>query len=88
MNLYAGLLFQGGYIADPKLAVMLAKERPAAEPATDVDAGRGPAPEPSQGWLSRAHWLLEELTLLGGRPVTRDHLDDLDEPFPTLHPCR
>ena len=82
MNIYQGLLFQSGHIADPKLALSLAR--------SDATAKTTPA-EPSaprpHALADRLRWILEELVLLGGRPVSTQHLDDIDEPFPTLHPC-
>ena len=38
-------------------------------------------------FIESVRWLAEELVVLGGRPVSRAHLDDLEEPVPTLHPC-
>ena len=77
MNIYQGLLFQSGHIADPKLALSLAR----SDTATPAPAAK------SQTLADRVRWILEELVLLGGRPVSPQHFDDIDEPFPTLHPC-
>ena len=33
----------------------------------------------------KARWWWDELALLGGRPMTVRHNDDIDEPFPPLH---
>jgi hypothetical protein len=79
MNLYHGLLFQSGHIADAKLAISLARS-PESSPST---AGR---PSTRSSVSARLHWLLEELVLLGGRPVSKDRNDDLNDPFPPLHP--
>ena len=81
MNLYQSLLFQNGHIADAKLALSLAQ----TEAADDA-----PTAPPLSHLRKRSHglrWVLEELVLLGGRPVSSQHFDDIDEPFPTLHPC-
>lgn len=83
MNIYHDLLFQGGHIADAKLALTLVRAQDAAE-ATTTDS----TPCAPRTFAQRLRWLFEELALLGGRPLSRLHLDDLDEPFPTLHPCR
>ncbi|HEY2344841.1 MAG TPA: hypothetical protein VGH80_03035 [Xanthomonadaceae bacterium] len=82
MNIYHGLLFQSGHITDPQLALRLGRARETVEPVA--------APPESAGHrrMSRLRWLLEELVLLGGRPVSKHHNDDLEEPFPTLHPCQ
>jgi hypothetical protein len=79
MNIYQGLLFQSGHIADPKLALSLAR--------SEAETKTSGQPSPTHTLAERLRWILEELVLLGGRPVSREHLDDLDEPFPTLHPC-
>ncbi len=81
MNIYQSLLFQNGHIADAKLALSLVQ--------TDTANDDAATPPPSR-LRKRSHglrWVLEELVLLGGRPVSSQHLDDIDEPFPTLHPC-
>jgi len=80
MNPYHGLLFMHGHIADPKLAMSLGRSN--ATPAQI-----SPSPKPASHWLGRLRWLVEEFVLLGGRPVSRQHLDDIEEPFPPLHPC-
>jgi hypothetical protein len=72
-------LFSNGHIADPELALSLAGTDAATEPKQPPELQRHPNP-------GRLRWLFEELVLLGGRPVSREHLDDLDEPFPQLHP--
>ena len=82
MNLFHGLLFQSGHIADPELAIRLGRERRAEGPVASA-----PPPATQRLRTSRLRWLLEEMVLLGGRPVSKHHNDDLDEPFPTLHPC-
>jgi hypothetical protein len=78
MNPYIGLLLQKGHITDPQLVLLLS--RSVTEPAPEA------APKPGI-WRSRVRWLLEEMKLLGGRPLPRDRFDDIDEPFPTLHGC-
>ena len=82
MNIYHDLLFQGGHIADAKLALTLAHAQNAAAAAT-IEV----TPCTPRAFAQRLRWLFEELVLLGGRPVSTQHLDDIDEPFPTLHPC-
>ena len=85
MNIYHGLLFQSGYITDPKLALRLGR---AAEPQANTRQVSQPSlPGRPRRLATGLRWLLEELVLLGGRPMSTCHHDDLDEPFPTLHPC-
>lgn len=82
MNIYHGLLFQSGHIADPQLALRLGRAGERRETAAS------PSPPPVRHRrFARLRWLMEELVLLGGRPVSKSHVDDLDEPFPNLHPC-
>jgi hypothetical protein len=81
MNIYQGLLFQSGHIADPKLALSLAQSEAASEASVQATSAG------AHTLAERLRWILEELVLLGGRPVSREHFDDIDEPFPALHPC-
>ncbi|HTA63959.1 MAG TPA: hypothetical protein VK753_00515 [Xanthomonadaceae bacterium] len=84
MNIFHGLLFQSGHIFDPKLAMRLGREREArGQVASEPPPQKPTRPRP----MRSLRWLLEELVLLGGRPVSKHHVDDLEEPFPPLHPC-
>jgi hypothetical protein len=85
MNLYTGLLFQSGHIADAKLAIRLAQSpsETVQQSSPSVVVGRAHR----RSFSERVRWLVEELVLLGGRPVSNHHLDDIDEPFPPLHRC-
>lgn len=96
MNLYHGLLFQNGHITDVQLARTLAADRPAtasgsaatvpsAGPSVHAIAARRLAR--ATAFIEALRWLAEELRLLGGRPVSPGHLDDINEPFPPVHPC-
>ena len=78
-----GLMFLDGSFTTPESLA----PSPQSEPAP-VDAIPKPAeiirPQPAS--LSRkALWLLDDLQLLGGRPMTSGRNDDIDEPFPRLH---
>jgi hypothetical protein len=67
MNLYSGLLFLHGHIADPTLAVSLAADRaPRLVPPVT---------------RSRSMDLFKSLMYLGGRPMHSGHNYDLEEPF-------
>jgi len=77
MNLYKGLLFLHGHVADTDLARRLDDDVPPAAPA----ARRVPARR-SHVWRA----LLRNLWMLGGRPMTAGHNDDLEEPFERV-PC-
>jgi prepilin-type processing-associated H-X9-DG protein len=90
MNIYAGLLFLDGHVADPRLASDLA--RPAAE--SPQAAGGQPPSRPHPGahrvrvpraFRRGATRLMRNLVFLGGRPMTAGHNDDLDEPFAQPH---
>jgi hypothetical protein len=80
MNIYHGLLFSRGHVTDPATAMLLARSLAAYEPARIPLRKQAEPP-------GRLRWFFEELVLLSGRPVSQQHLDDLDEPFPPLHPC-
>lgn len=90
MNIYAGLLFLDGHVADPRLASDLA--RPAAE-SPPAAAGQPPSrPRPGahrvrvpRAFRRGATRLMRDLVFLGGRPMTAGHNDDLDEPFAQPH---
>lgn len=95
MNIYTGLLFQHGHIADARLAVSLATARSEsddAEPRAASHRGmplrssRGTGRDPSQPEPRRqAMNLFQTLMFLGGRPMIAGHNDDIDEPFPQTY---
>jgi len=95
MNIYTGLLFQHGHIADARLAVSLARVRPESDDADTGAAAHRAAPsrstrdasrDPSHPQLRRqAMRLFQTLMFLGGRPMTAGHNDDIDEPFPQTY---
>ena len=78
-----GMTFIEGSIATP--ASLLERERPVpGGPAQPLPQDE-PAKAPAASLQRRALWLLDSLLLLGGRPETVRHHDDIDEPFPPLH---
>ena len=95
MNIYTGLLFQHGHIADARLAVSLAKARSEPDDADDEAtalrdapsrANRGASRDPSHHQPRRQTMnLFQTLMFLGGRPMTAGHNDDIDEPFPQTY---
>ena len=95
MNIYTGLLFQHGHIADARLAVSLATVRPEPDDADGEAAAHRDAPfrstrgagrDPSHHQPRRqAMNLFQTLMFLGGRPMTAGHNDDIDEPFPQTY---
>ena len=98
MNIYTGLLFQHGHIADARLAVSLATVRPApdgaegeapAHPGAPFRSTRDASRDPSHHQPRRqAMNLFQTLMFLGGRPMTAGHNDDIDEPFPQTYGSR
>lgn len=77
-----GMMFLDGGIATPASAEALSETQEA-----DGQQAREPlpsGPDPS-GIVTGVVRLLEDLALLGGRPVGVRHNDDIDEPFPPLH---
>ncbi len=90
MNIYTGLLFLDGHLADPRLASDLAKvagksDGLAADEAPSIPR-RVERRARSQGAFRRgATRLFQNLALLGGRPMTAGHNFDVEEPFPQPH---
>jgi len=91
MNLWTNLLFAHGHIANAELALSLSKTStsdPAAATASatrQIEAvRRKPASQPRR---AASIGLLGSLSLLGGRPMTAGHNDDIDEPF-DVRPAR
>lgn len=75
-----GMMFIEGSIATPAgLDPAQQETRPALRlrrsPANDAAAAR-------RGKKGKAFSLFEDLLFLGGRPMTRGHNDDIEEPFP------
>lgn len=73
-----GMMFVEGNIATP---ASLERTAPAARPTT-ATSGRPPSISP--GLRKKAGRLYRDFLLLGGRPVTPGHNDDINEPFPQL----
>jgi hypothetical protein len=83
MNLYKGLLFLHGHVADTDLACRLTDDVPAKiTPVAAAPAARRAPARPGRVWRA----LLRNLWMLGGRPMTAGHNDDLEEPFERV-PC-
>lgn len=78
-----GMTFIEGSIATP--ASLLEPERPVPSVLAQPLPQDEPAKAPAANLQRRALWLLDSLLLLGGRPETVRHHDDIDEPFPPLH---
>ncbi|RZA32856.1 MAG: hypothetical protein EOP92_23880 [Lysobacteraceae bacterium] len=78
-----GMTFIEGSIATP--ASLLERERPAPGVPAQTLSRDEPAKAPAASLQRKALWLLDSLLLLGGRPETVRHHDDIDEPFPALH---
>jgi hypothetical protein len=95
MNIYTGLLFLHGHIADAGLAASLAADEPAKTDAGSRSPARRAAPSrpvrtpDHHGFLSHPRRpvmrLFQTLMFLGGRPMTAGHNDDIDEPFPQAY---
>ncbi len=80
-----GMMFLGGSIATP--ASVESSEEPAEAAHATLPSQRGRKVRTRR--LSRKmHRLLENLMLLGGRPASVRHNDDIDEPFPARHQRR
>ncbi|HEX7803782.1 MAG TPA: hypothetical protein VF471_13610 [Pseudoxanthomonas sp.] len=73
-----GMMFIEGNIATP---ASLDRTVPAARPAPATNDRPQPV---STGLRKKADRLYRELLLLGGRPVTPGHNDDINEPFPQI----
>lgn len=78
-----GLMFLDGSFITPE---------PLAPPEQRDQATMDATPEPPEvirlqpaSFKRKAMWLLDDLQLLGGRPVKPGRNDDIDEPFPPLH---
>ena len=71
-----GMMFIEGSIATP---ASLDSAAPAARQALAVDDRSHPV---STEFRKKANRLYRDFLLLGGRPVTPGHNDDIDEPFP------
>lgn len=91
MNIYTGLLFLDGHIANDTLARQLTDAGPTDTPV-DNDGGAGKAPPTAgarticrTGLIARA---LDLFALLGGRPMTAGHNTDVDEALPMPASCR
>jgi hypothetical protein len=95
MNIYTGLLFLDGHIADASLAVSLSDGPPGPDAADGGHAVRGDAPSgPARGADRRplpqpmrrhAMNLFQTLMFLGGRPMTAGNNYDIGEPFPQTY---
>ena len=73
-----GMMFIEGNIATPA-----SLDRSA--PSVDRAPAAGGRPQPiSLGLRKKADRLYQEFLLLGGRPVTPGHNDDINEPFPQI----
>ena len=98
MNIYTGLLFLDGHVANPGLAVSLANGPSAPDAADGGQAARGDAPLRSirgaerrplpQSMRRHAMTLFQTLMFLGGRPMTAGHNYDVGEPFPQTYGSR
>lgn len=76
-----GMMFLDGSFVPPTAP----EPRPVAAVAAGKGTGNG-VPRQAEANVTRGVMrLLEDLALLGGRPVSRRHNDDIDEPFPALH---
>jgi hypothetical protein len=73
-----GMMFIEGNIGTPE---SLDSPTPAARQALAAD---NHAHLISEGLKKRANRLYQDFLLLGGRPVTPGHHDDIDEPFPQI----
>ncbi len=73
-----GMMFIEGNIATP---ASLDRSAPSAGPAS---AAIGRPRSVSVGLRKKADRLYQEFLLLGGRPVTPGHIDDINEPFPQV----
>ena len=90
MNIYTGLLFLDGHVADPRLASDLAGRAGEADGLAVDEAPRIPRRSERRarfpgGFGRGAVRLFRNLEFLGGRPMTAGHNDDVDEPFPQPH---
>lgn len=74
-----GMMFLDGSLVTP------AALPPEGQRHHQVAPNPGDAPPVSTTLQDRLHWLLEDLVLLGGRPATLPHHDDINEPLPLLH---
>jgi len=73
-----GMMFIEGNIATP------ASLDPIAPTAHRAPATSGHPQSVSTGLRKKADRLYRDFLLLGGRPVTPDHNDDINEPFPQI----
>lgn len=73
-----GMMFIEGSVATP---ASLERTAPAAR-RTPATSGRPQSISP--GFRKKAGRLYRDFLLLGGRPVTPGHNDDINEPFPQL----
>lgn len=80
-----GMMFLEGAIATPA-STQAAQDIDAHAAEASAARDAEPAADEDAGFKRGARWLVEELALLGGRPLSARRMDDLDEPFPPLHP--
>ena len=95
MNIWSGLLFLDGHIADAGLARSLLPIRAAREQDDDLVAPRSDTPSHATRRARRGTFphhlrrqtmrLFQTLMYLGGRPMTAGHNYDIEEPFPQAY---
>jgi len=95
MNIYTGMLFLDGHIADASLADSLSAGPQGPDAADGGRSARGDAPSGltrgadhhplPQPMRRHAMNLFQTLMFLGGRPMTAGNNYDIGEPFPQTY---